>query len=369
MRHSALNIIYENPMPHLRAVNSCFPWVCRRKDGALLASHQMGQAFESVDGTTHLSISKDGGLTWSAPWRAFDKAGEDPVMTDCGKACALPDGRIAMLGYQYFRYDHDLPLGNAQTGGLLEDQIYIAYSEDGGRTFGERTPIACAWGNHAEASAPLYILPDGSWATPITGFPDWEGNMTSPRCGRLLRSGDCGKTWSDSAVCMRFPGDQVCCFEQRMCILEDGTLLVIAWNENAVTGERMNNHYTISRGNGWHFSAPMDTGIRAQASSVLAIGGNRILSLHAVRRDTAEPGIYACMADLSGGEWKTERFERIWSPALPISRAKGMAEIFAYLKFGQPGACLLDENTALVFFWKCEEGVYKTCCMTLDIDR
>ena len=144
MRHSALNIIYENPMPHLRAVNSCFPWVCRRKDGALLASHQMGQAFESVDGTTHLSISKDGGLTWSAPWRAFDKAGEDPVMTDCGKACALPDGRIAMLGYQYFRYDHDLPLGNAQTGGLLEDQIYIAYSEDGGRTFGERTPIACA---------------------------------------------------------------------------------------------------------------------------------------------------------------------------------------------------------------------------------
>lgn len=67
MRHSALNIIYENPMPHLRAVNSCFPWVCRRKDGALLASHQMGQAFESVDGTTHLSISKDGGLTWSAP--------------------------------------------------------------------------------------------------------------------------------------------------------------------------------------------------------------------------------------------------------------------------------------------------------------
>ena len=365
MKASELHIIYDNPLPQLRARNSCFPGVCRLADGTLLAIHQMGQAFESVDGTSHISFSYDEGVTWTEPRRVFDKEGEDPVKTDSCKPTLLPDGRIALLGYQYFRENQDLPLGNAETGGLLDDEIFISYSEDNGKSFSPRQPITDSWGNHAEASAPLYVLPDGSWGTPITGFPDWSGRMTGKRCGRLLRSFDQGKTWNDDVICMAFPGDNVHCYEQRMCSLENGDLVVIGWNENADTGERLNNHVTISADGGKTFSAPIDTGIHGQASSIISIGGQRVLSLHAVRRDTDEVGIYACIAEIADGKWKTEQCERIWAPSAPMKRVKGMAEIFAMLKFGQPGALLLSEGRALVFFWMCEDGVYKTCCFTL----
>lgn len=353
--------VYENPLPQLRARNSAFLHLCQLPGGRILAAHQMGQAFESVDGTTFLSESDDGGRTWSAPRQAFDKSGEDVPLTDCAKLTPLPDGRLLAFGYEFFRRNPDLPIGNPQTGGLLDDQVYFSLSEDGGRTWSKHQTVPTAWNGHTEASAPLSILQDGSWATPITGFPNWEGKPVSRNCGRLLRSRDQGRTWNDGAVCMEFPGDAVTCYEQRMCQLEDGTLAVIGWNEDTASGKRLNNHVTISRDNGRTFSAPIDTGVHGQAASILAVGGGRVLSLHAVRRDTDAPGIYACLASLSGGGWETLAFERIWAPDAPMSQNLKAAEVFSFLKFGQPGLIRLASGEFLMYHWVCEDGCYKTC--------
>ena len=102
----------------------------------------MGQAFESVDGTSFLSESTDGGVTWSKPWQMFDKSGETIPLNDNCKITLLPDGRLVALGYQFFREDPELPLGNPQTGGLLPDEIYFSVSEDDGKTWSVRTPSA-----------------------------------------------------------------------------------------------------------------------------------------------------------------------------------------------------------------------------------
>ena len=146
MKQISSHIIYENPLPQLRAVNSAFPFLCQLKDGRILAAHQMGQAFESVDGTTFLSESTDGGVTWSKPWQAHDKSGETVPLNDNGKVIQLADGRLVMLGYQFFRENPDLPLGNPETGGLLPDEIYFCISEDDGRTWSARQSVDCAWG-------------------------------------------------------------------------------------------------------------------------------------------------------------------------------------------------------------------------------
>ena len=57
----ASSVIYENPLPQLRSRQSAFPFLCELPGGMLLASHAIGEAFESVDGTTYLSRSEDGG--------------------------------------------------------------------------------------------------------------------------------------------------------------------------------------------------------------------------------------------------------------------------------------------------------------------
>ncbi len=351
--------IYDNPLPQLRSRQSFFPFIAECEDGTLVALHQIGEAFESVDATSHASFSSDGGKSWSEPVAIFNKSIYSRPVSDCSKPTRLPDGRLIAFGYSYYRDNPDLPLGNPENGGLLDDFIFYMISEDNGKTWSDPCEVTCAWGPHVEASAPITVLADGTWVSPITGFPGWDGKMTGPMCGRLITSSDNGKTWSDDAICMQFD-EPVTCYEQRVCQLESGTLINIGWNENAVTGERLDNHYTVSYDNGKTWSKPISTGIRGQASSVCAIGGERLLALHAVRRDTDRPGIYACIVDFSDKTWNIVEKEVIWEPPTPMVKDTKMAEIFSFLKFGQPGAILLSDTDIMMSHWYADNGSYKT---------
>ena len=359
MKVISTDTIYENPVPQLRSRQAFFPWLCEKADGEILASFAIGEAFESVDSASYTATSRDGGRTWSSPSQMFLLGGKDRRITDYAKVIALPDGRLAALGYAFLRDDPELPIGNPETGGLLEDFIFLSFSKDGGKSWGEMQKIDCAWGPHAEASAPLTVLKDGTWITPITGFADWSGQMHGEMCGRALCSRDEGKSWSDEAVCMDFGGN-VTCFEQRMCQLESGALLCIGWNENVETGARLENHYTVSYDGGKTWSAPLPTGVRGQASSLCALGGERFLALHAVRRDTDRPGIYAFVIDFSDKTWKIVDECVVWEPVVPVTKDTKMAEIFSFLKFGQPGAILLSSGDVLMSHWCAQDGQYRT---------
>ena len=356
--HSA--VIYENPLPQLRLRQSAFPFLCQLQNGDLAAVYAIGEAFESVDGSSYISFSCDGGKSWSAPQPMFDKSGLSCPLTDYAKATVLPDGRLVAIGYGYLRENPELPIGNPQTGGLLEDVVFYSISEDGGKSWGKMQPIECTWGPHVEASAPLTLLKDGTWITPITGFPKWNGEMTGKLCGRALCSRDGGKTWDDSAVCMDFGEQPITCYEQRMCCLASGTVVNIGWNENTATGERLPNHFTYSEDGGRTWSGPISTGVLGQASSVCAIGGERLLALHAVRRDTERPGIYAYVVDFSQKRWDVVEEKLLWEPPFPITKDSKMAEIFSFLKFGQPGAILLADGDVMMSHWYADNGLYKT---------
>ena len=353
------SIIYDNPLPQLRSRHSFFPSVCQCADGSLAAVYVVGEAFESVDSTSCISRSFDGGVVWTEPKPLFDKSRFSVPITDYCKVTALPDGRLLVLGYAFLRPDPEKPIGNPETGGLLDDFVFFATSSDNGESWSEMIRISDHWGGHAEASAPVTVLQDGTWITPITGFPGWDGQMTGSMQGRALRSEDGGKRWHDDSVCMAFSAP-VTCYEQRMCQLASGTLVCIGWNENTATGDRMENHYTFSTDGGSTWSAPRGCGILGQASSVCALGGEKLLALHAVRRDTDRPGIYGCIVDFSEKKWNVLEQQLLWEPNVPVSRDAHMAEIFAFLKFGQPGAVLLADGDVMMTHWYAEQGQYKT---------
>ena len=354
------SIIYDNPLPQLRSRHGFFPSACQCADGSITAMYVVGQAFESVDSATVVSRSFDDGITWSAPKPCFDKSGFPVPITDYAKAVPLPDGRLLAVGYAYLRPDPEKPIGNPENGGVLDDFVFFATSSDNGESWSQIQKIAEHWGGHTEASAPITVLQDGTWITPITGFPTWDGQMTGTMLGRALRSDDGGKSWNDDAVCMDF-GKPVTCYEQRMCQLASGTIVCIGWNEDTVTGERLENHITYSEDGGKNWSAPISTGILGQASSVCALGGEKLLALHAVRRDTDRPGIYGCIVDFSQKTWNIREQQLLWEPRTPVVKDAHMAEIFSFLKFGQPGAILLADGDILMTHWYAEQGQYKTC--------
>ena len=360
-------MIYDNPLPQLRSRQSAFPFLCQLDDGTLIATHVIGEAFESVDGASYLSESKDGGATWGAPRKMFDTAKCGRPVTDSCKVINLGGGKLAALGYAYYRDNPELPLGNPETGGLLDDFMFYSISEDSGNTWSEMREVQTAWGPHVEASAPLTVLQNGDWVTPVTGFAKWDGTMTSKMCGRLARSNDQGKTWNDDTVCMEFPGNSVTCFEQRLCQLASGTVIVIGWNEDTKTGERLMNHFTYSTDNGKTFSEPISTGILGQASSVCALDGERLLALHAVRRDTDRPGIYGYVVDFSKKTWDIVDQALIWEPRTPMMKDTKMAEIFSFLKFGQPGAIRLKDGTVMMSHWAAEDGQYRTYATKIEL--
>ena len=145
-----------------------------------------------------------------------------------------------------------------------------------------------------------------------------------------------------------------------LCQLESGTIVSIGWDENLETGERLTNHYTYSLDNGKTFSSPISTGVLGQASSVCAIGKERLLALHAVRRDTERPGIYGYVIDFSDRTWRVVDEALIWEPTSPMKKDERMAEIFSFIKFGQPGAILLSDGNVLMSHWFADAGEYKT---------
>ncbi len=361
------SIIYENPLPQLRSRHSFFPFLCQLKDGTIAAVFAIGEAFESVDSTSYISFSHDGGKNWSKPKVMFENTNEECPITDYCKITALDDGRLIALGYAYLRKDPELPLGNPKTGGLLDDFVFYSISEDNGNTWSKMAKIPCSWGPHIEASAPLTVLNDGTWITPITGFPDWSGNMTGKMCGRALCSKDGGKTWSDDSICMDFGDITITCYEQRMCQLDSGTIVCIGWNENTATGERLENHYTVSYDNGQTWTKPESTGILGQASSVCAMGGEKLLALHAARRDTDRPGIYGYIIDFSNKNWDIVDSLIVWEPKTALIKNVNMAEIFSFLKFGQPGAILLKNGNAMMSHWYAEDGQYKTIATEIEL--
>ena len=354
------SVIYENPLPQLRSRQAAFPNLCQLPDGTILADFVIGEAFESVDGASYLSRSTDGGKTWSAPKKMFNAKQFDRPISEASKITLLPDGRIMALGYAYYRDDPELPIGNPENGGLLDDFIFYSISEDNGDTWSEMKTVDCAWGPHVEASAPLYVLQDGVWITPITGFPDWEGKMHSKLCGRTLCSRDNGLTWNDDSICMEFEGDQITCYEQRMCQLESGTVICIGWNEDTVTGQRYQNHFTASFDSGLTWTKPETTGILGQASSLCALGGEKLLAIHAVRRDTDRPGVYGYVVDFSKKTWSIVDSILLWEPSAPMQKDTKMAEIFSFLKFGQPSAIKLQDGDLLMSHWFADNGQYKT---------
>lgn len=352
------SIVYDNPLPQRCSRQAMFPYLCELPDGRILASFQMGEAFESADCASHIAISEDGGATWGEPYRMFD---ENQMAFPFSEGCKFVyiDGRLLALGTYNPRLDPMSPLGNPETGGLLATYTFYAESKDNGATWSSIRDIDIPWGPHTEATAPITVAADGSFVSPITTFPDWDGKLHADIAGYVLRSKDGGRTWTAAEKCMEFPTGAISCYEQRMCRLASGALVVIGWNEDLKTGERYNNHYTYSADNGYTWTKPLDTGILGQASSVCAIGGEKLFALHAIRRDTDRPGVYGYVVDVTDGGWKIEDEAVIWEPAAPMKALKNMAGIFSFVKFGQPGAIKLADGDLLMVHWYCEEGQYK----------
>lgn len=358
-------IIFGSSAPQQGDRSGYMPCLCQLNDRTILASNVIGSCFDAPDAKTCILTSEDGGKTYvltnDSPFDFSDaeEAFSAPIVANMKISRGDGDNHLLAIGYGFVQNHGEAGPANVETNGLLDCPVFFSESFDGGKTFLPCRTLPTHWGFHAEASAPVYVLQNGDYVTPIAAMQDWNGQFTAHMCGRLLRSSDKGRTWNDDTVTMDFGADTTV-WEQRLAVTDSGTIADIAWVENLKTGRLHNNHISISTDNGRTFCPAIDTGIRGQASGICSLGGEKVLTLHSMRKHVDRFGVLACVADLSGGTWKPEQTFYLWEPRFAVTKTNGNLGVFDMLRFGQPSAIRLSDGTILYTQWLMENEVCRT---------
>lgn len=351
-----------------RRRNGYFPGLALFPSGDLLALLVISQAFESADATTWIARSKDLGKIWQLEGALRDLAvnGRDSsraagdntskLTSDYLKPTVLRDGSAAAIGYRFYRQDPAAGISIEKTGGILPGDDIISFSRDEGKTWTPHRVIPRTRPELYEISGPCLELRSGDLVAVAAPFKMPDGGNPSGQVGIFLRSGDQGKTWTDDEIFFRSPDGNLTPYESRICEMQDGRIVAIVWAYDTAASRHHPNHVAVSHDDGGTWSRPIDTGIWGQASNVIWLGGDRLMTIHAHRGEN--PGILVRVVDFREDRWTPIEEISIYGAGSPTQTKSGqdMAEMFAALKFGQPSLLRLPDGEILAAHWTVEEG-------------
>ena len=173
-------------------------YVTELADGSLLASFWVQLVAFGVRGLlNYMTVSKDGGMTWSDPWRFVspnqrtDKPGEPQVRGGCSvtvPASRHADGRLF------------LPVATCGHDGRPPSEAGLLWSEDSGRTWGDYVTVAFDAERRVSFCEPAVVCSQsGRWiAVMRTEVPINPGTTHPYTLGPTMwcTSPD-GRTWSE----------------------------------------------------------------------------------------------------------------------------------------------------------------------------
>jgi sialidase-1 len=352
-------ILYENPIPLLRSRQAKFPGLALLPSGELIALFEMGEAFDSADCKTYVTRSLDAGKTWQFQGDLYDPsllpAGLN--ISECLKPTLLDDGTLVAIGYRYHRPDPETPIGNPETGGLLPGDNIISFSNDDGKTWSIPEVIDRGCPELVETSGPCIQTQSGDLIAIGCPFKSWDGSNPTGQTGVLLRSKDKGKTWDTSGRFFETPRNSLSPWETRICEMKPGRLVTIAWTFNISENKHLANHVTVSHDDGHSWSEPIDTGHMAQASNLMSLGEDLLMTIHAHR--TSDVGLVVRLVDFKNDRWRVKEESVIWGAAKAQDTSKGFIDQFGDLKFGQPSLLRLNSGEILATHWCVEDGLHK----------
>ena len=350
-------ILFRNPAPHLKSVHAYFPSVVPLKNGNLLASGMVAEAFEAVGARVHLFRSTDQGTTWQHEGpQSHDVDGQ--LISESGRLTRLADGRIVALLHRHDRRNHpNEGLVNPKTLGFVPTSFAISESADEGRTWSAPRAIEPPLAGPAfELCSPITVLRDGRWLLPTSTWRDWSGAAPSGNRMVALVSSDGGRTWPTYLEVMHHPSDKVLYWESKIVELSDGTLVAVAWGYDEATSKDLPNQHALSRDGGKTWTAPASTGLQGQTLAPFVLANDRILCVY---RRIDVPGLWAQISRLEGDRWINEQTEPLWghNQGGLTGSTSSMVQNFQVLRFGAPCITRLDDGKIFVAFWCYEDTV------------
>jgi sialidase-1 len=319
-----------------------------------------GSIRKSIEnGKISLQIKRGPGALIGNGGDAGEKTQPDVSRSDYLKPTILRDGTVIALGYCFYRRDPAAGISIEATGGILPGEDIVSFSPDEGKTWTPHRVILRTRPELYEISGPCLELGSGDLVAVAAPFRMPDGGNPSGQLGILLRSRDKGRTWTDDEIFFRSPVGNMTPYESRICEMQPGRLVAIVWAYNTAAERHHPNHIAVSHDDGRTWSSPVDTAIWGQASNLIWVGGDRLLTIHAHRGEN--PGIFLRLVDFRRDVWTPLEETVIYGTGSPEQTKSGqaMAEMFAALKFGQPSLLQLPDGEILAAHWTVEEGLGK----------
>ncbi|NOZ33509.1 MAG: exo-alpha-sialidase [Alphaproteobacteria bacterium] len=343
--------IYENPDPLLVSRQACFAGIVCLPDGDLLAMFSMGQAFDSADRRMWVSKSSDGGQSWEAPHRMHDHVYAPLEQSESFKPLALADGTLLATGYVFVRPDALTPIVDPETFELLELKNMVARSLDNGASW-EVPRHMDIGGAPLEMSGPCIQLASGRILGAAAPFHLGPGGHS----GWIVYSDDGGASWGKLSEFFNSPGGQIAPWECRLCEMAPGQVAVLFWAYDAKNKRNLTNHIVFSRDGGETFGAAVDTKVHGQASNLMWLGGETILTIHAHRESPV--GLWVREVDTTGARFRVVQEINLFENEAMGSQTEDIRAQFASLKFGQPSLLGLPDKRILGACWAVENCQY-----------
>jgi sialidase-1 len=339
--------IYENPTPLLVSRQAIFPGLVRFDDGELLAMFSIGQAFDAADMRAFTCRSVDNGTSWSEPEPMHREQTGWPRESETFKPLLMPDGTLVATGYVFVRPDAQTPIVDPETFDVLPLRNKVSISRDRGRSWTGPKEFSVE-DQPLEVSGPTIALASGrllAAAAPFhlgkTGHEGW-----------IISSDDHGETWRRLSVFYRSPDGTIAPWECRLCDLGDGKVAVLYWAYDTANQRNLDNHIAVSIDGGLTFGPVIATGIRAQASNILPMGRDRVLSIHCHREDPVSLTVRALR--LAERSVAVESECTLFAADTMASRTDDIAQQFGSLKFGQPSLLRVSEDRVIAACWQVE---------------
>ena len=337
-------IIYQNPDPLLVSKQGIFPGVSLLPNNDLLVIFSIGEAFDSSDQRAFVSKSKDDGRTWTTPKQLHNHEYDEHEETDTLKPLLLNNGDLIATGYAFVRPDPLTPIVDPITFDVLPLKNKISFSSDSGESWSVPNNFSVL-NKPLEISGPCIQLSSGRI---LAACPPFHLGETG-HSGWIIYSDDNGKTWDKLSEFFNTPEGEIAAWECRLCEIDNNGVAVIFWTYDNVKKMNLNNHIVFSKDGGENFGHAIDTGVKAQASNLMWLEKNIILTIHSHRESPS--GLIIRKVNIEDNKFEILDELDLFKDDSMGSDSTNISKQFGSLKFGQPSLIQLKNKEILATCW------------------
>lgn len=352
-------LLYANLYPADWAIHAYYSRIVEIEPDHLLCVYRRAQSLYGDDGRLWVLRSIDGGRTWQDDGCLWDGSQDElPYSYAAPNLTRLDDGEIVVLGLRVHRPAPDVPLVNAETGGLVPHQPVLFRSHDDGRSWSP-PEVVDPPDPHLVPYDSITELDNGTWFVTCDWVGEYDEPDPMPPHVSGLFSGDRGRTFGGRVDMTGGPRSDKGFWHTRVTRLADGRLVGFPWTGANDGTEFFTLHRVEGSPDSLTWTKPEPTSLQAQTNRPVDLGGG-YLALIMSERESEHPGIYMALSDDESRTFDTDRWVQVWDAygqdSLGVPRTDTYPAAHDTIAFGAPDAIRLSDGDIMASFWAGHRG-------------